>query len=297
MLPAPMPDSPAASVAASPPDEVPTGCASLSTPGYRPAAARFVPDSPDSVGTWDQRFESPFLHPPFQILFCRPELHRLEGSGRRVEFRFPRSLVETNRQIALWPCPDRAGFPSLIKAVLRAAFRGFASGWSRCPARPRAASEPGKRSDPFPIPLRKGPPRPSKAVRLNPARRVAGSPQPKKVDSLMKDLRASRRRAPNLSHQMLIIYRPIDQLKPDPSNPRRHSDRLLSPGRFSLCRLMEIGLCRGSRANPSLKVGFADKGRFRRVYRRLRKRKEGVLSSYRQQFGFCRAAAAPQSLC
>jgi len=36
----------------------------------------------------------------------------------------------------------------------------------------------------------------------------------------MKDLRASRRRAPNLSHQMLIIYRPIDQLKPDPSNPR-----------------------------------------------------------------------------
>jgi hypothetical protein len=24
--------------------------------------------------------------------------------------------------------------------------------------------------------------------------------------------------------------------------------------------------------------------------------KEGVLSSYRQQFGFCRAAAAPQSL-
>ena len=41
----------------------------------------------------------------------------------------------------------------------------------------------------------------------------------------MKDLRASRRRAPNLSHQMLIIYRPIDQLKPDPSNPRRHSQK------------------------------------------------------------------------
>ena len=41
----------------------------------------------------------------------------------------------------------------------------------------------------------------------------------------MKDLRASRRRAPNLSHQMLIIYRPIDQLKPDPSNPRRHSKK------------------------------------------------------------------------
>ena len=40
----------------------------------------------------------------------------------------------------------------------------------------------------------------------------------------MKDLRASRRRAPNLS-QMLIIYRPIDQLKPDPSNPRRHSKK------------------------------------------------------------------------
>src|SRR5437588_5323956 len=41
----------------------------------------------------------------------------------------------------------------------------------------------------------------------------------------MKDLRASRRRSPNLSHQMLIIYRPIDQLKPDPSNPRRHSKK------------------------------------------------------------------------
>src|SRR5947209_2328501 len=41
----------------------------------------------------------------------------------------------------------------------------------------------------------------------------------------MKDPRASRRRAPNLSHQMLIIYRPIDQLKPDPSNPRRHSQK------------------------------------------------------------------------
>src|SRR5256886_5421131 len=41
----------------------------------------------------------------------------------------------------------------------------------------------------------------------------------------MKDLRASRRRAPNLSHQMLIVYRPIDQLKPDPSNPRRHSKK------------------------------------------------------------------------
>jgi DNA modification methylase len=41
----------------------------------------------------------------------------------------------------------------------------------------------------------------------------------------MKGPRASRRRAPNLSHQMLIIYRPIDQLKPDPSNPRRHSKK------------------------------------------------------------------------
>jgi hypothetical protein len=41
----------------------------------------------------------------------------------------------------------------------------------------------------------------------------------------MKDLRASRHRAPNLSQQMLIIYRPIDQLKPDPSNPRRQSKK------------------------------------------------------------------------
>ena len=41
----------------------------------------------------------------------------------------------------------------------------------------------------------------------------------------MKDLRASRRKAANLAPRMLIVYRAIDQLKPDPHNARRHSKK------------------------------------------------------------------------
>jgi DNA modification methylase len=40
----------------------------------------------------------------------------------------------------------------------------------------------------------------------------------------MKDLRASRRRASSLAPRM-IVSRPIDQLKPDPNNPRCHSKK------------------------------------------------------------------------
>jgi DNA modification methylase len=41
----------------------------------------------------------------------------------------------------------------------------------------------------------------------------------------MKDLRASRRKAPGLMLRMLIVYSAIDQLKPDLANPRRHSSK------------------------------------------------------------------------
>jgi hypothetical protein len=41
----------------------------------------------------------------------------------------------------------------------------------------------------------------------------------------MNDLYASERKAPSLAPQMSIVYRVIDQRKPDPANPRRHSER------------------------------------------------------------------------
>jgi DNA methylase/ParB-like nuclease domain len=41
----------------------------------------------------------------------------------------------------------------------------------------------------------------------------------------MKGFRASRRKASGLAPRMLIVYRPIDQLKPDPTNARRHSKK------------------------------------------------------------------------
>ena len=40
----------------------------------------------------------------------------------------------------------------------------------------------------------------------------------------MNNLRASRRAA-SLASGMSIVYRAIDQLKPDPANPRRHSKK------------------------------------------------------------------------
>jgi ParB-like chromosome segregation protein Spo0J len=39
----------------------------------------------------------------------------------------------------------------------------------------------------------------------------------------MKDHHASRRKAPSLAPRLSIVYRAIDQLKPDPANPYRHS--------------------------------------------------------------------------
>jgi hypothetical protein len=41
----------------------------------------------------------------------------------------------------------------------------------------------------------------------------------------MKDLYVSARKARSLAPQMSIVYREIDQLKPDPANPRRHSEK------------------------------------------------------------------------
>jgi len=41
----------------------------------------------------------------------------------------------------------------------------------------------------------------------------------------MKDHNALRREAPGLASRMSIIYRAIDQLKPDPANPHRHSTK------------------------------------------------------------------------
>jgi DNA modification methylase len=41
----------------------------------------------------------------------------------------------------------------------------------------------------------------------------------------MKDIRASRRKALGPASQMLIVYRAIDELTPDPTNPRRHSQK------------------------------------------------------------------------
>src|ERR1700751_760172 len=47
----------------------------------------------------------------------------------------------------------------------------------------------------------------------------------RKLDCPMNDLYASERKAPSLAPQMSIVYRVIDQLKPDPASPRRHSER------------------------------------------------------------------------
>jgi DNA modification methylase len=41
----------------------------------------------------------------------------------------------------------------------------------------------------------------------------------------MKNLRASHRKASSLAPRMLIVYRAIEQLKPDPDNARRHSKK------------------------------------------------------------------------
>jgi DNA modification methylase len=41
----------------------------------------------------------------------------------------------------------------------------------------------------------------------------------------MKNLRASRREAASLASRMSIVHRAIDQLKPDPANPRLHSKK------------------------------------------------------------------------
>jgi hypothetical protein len=41
----------------------------------------------------------------------------------------------------------------------------------------------------------------------------------------MQDLYASARKAPSLAPHISIVYRAIDQLKPDPGNPRRHSEK------------------------------------------------------------------------
>jgi DNA modification methylase len=41
----------------------------------------------------------------------------------------------------------------------------------------------------------------------------------------MHNLRAPRREAASLAPRMSIVYRTIDQLKPDPANPRRHSKK------------------------------------------------------------------------
>jgi len=41
----------------------------------------------------------------------------------------------------------------------------------------------------------------------------------------MMNLRASRREAASLAPRISIVYRPIDQLKPDPANPRLHSKK------------------------------------------------------------------------
>ena len=41
----------------------------------------------------------------------------------------------------------------------------------------------------------------------------------------MINLRASRREAARLAPRISIVYRAIDQLKPDPANPRLHSKK------------------------------------------------------------------------
>ena len=41
----------------------------------------------------------------------------------------------------------------------------------------------------------------------------------------MNNLRASGREPASLAPRMSIVYRAIDQLKPDPANPRRHSKK------------------------------------------------------------------------
>src|SRR5947208_4575867 len=45
------------------------------------------------------------------------------------------------------------------------------------------------------------------------------------MESLMINLRASRREAASLAPRISIVYRAIDQLKPDPANPRLHSKK------------------------------------------------------------------------
>jgi hypothetical protein len=44
-------------------------------------------------------------------------------------------------------------------------------------------------------------------------------------DLSMKDIRASRRKAPTLASAMLIVDRAIGRLKPDPAIRRHHSDK------------------------------------------------------------------------
>src|ERR1700732_5077010 len=61
-----------------------------------------------------------------------------------------------------------------------------------------------------------------------PARLGAGIPRHTpncKVESLMNNLRASRREAARRAPRMSIVYRAAGQLKPDPANPRRHSKK------------------------------------------------------------------------
>ena len=90
----------------------------------------------------------------------------------------------------------------------------------------------------------------------------------------MKDHHASRRKAPRLAPRLSIVYRAIDELKPDPANPRRHSKKqirqiadsikafgfnvpilidregniIAGHGRLLACR--ELGIDRGADAVP-----------------------------------------------
>jgi hypothetical protein len=54
----------------------------------------------------------------------------------------------------------------------------------------------------------------------------------------MKDLYVSARKARSLAPQMSIVYREIDQLKPDPANPRRHSEKRIHNTIKTLSALM-----------------------------------------------------------
>jgi ParB-like chromosome segregation protein Spo0J len=64
----------------------------------------------------------------------------------------------------------------------------------------------------------------------------------------MNNLRASGREAASRAPRMSIVYRAIDQLKPDPANPRRHSKKQIrqiansiKTFRFNVPVLVEIG--------------------------------------------------------